>query len=88
MDQAVARFDLIGEARPDLLNRVVGLVAQLGLTPLYVSMRRLGDVTLLGMVQDGLDPCRAFILAEKMRALVSVSTVDLTFHPPLNEEPS
>jgi len=76
---AVARFAVAGEARSDLLNRVVGLIAQLGLTPLRVSMCRQGDMALLAIMQDGLEPVRATILAEKMRALVMVGSVELTF---------
>jgi hypothetical protein len=86
LERAIARFELIGEARPDLLNRVVGLIAQLGLTPVHVTMRRLGDIALLGLIQDGLDPCRAVIVAEKMRALVAVSAVELSFQPPIAED--
>lgn len=78
---AVATFSVVGEARPDTLNRVVGLIAQLGLTPMHVTMRRLGDTTLLGIVQDDIEPIRAAILAEKMRALVTVDAVELTFAP-------
>ncbi len=75
----IANFSVSGDARSDTLSRVIGLVAQLGLTPLHVDMRRVGDVALLGIVQDDLDPVRATILAEKMRALVSISAVELTF---------
>ena len=88
MDLGLTRFDLVGEAHPELLGRVVGLVAQLGLTPLRVSMRRIGDVTLLWLVQDDLDPHRALIVAEKMRAIVPIIAVDLSFHPSIHEEPS
>lgn len=77
---SIANFSVSGDAGPDTLNRVVGLVAQLGLTPLHVSTRRIGDTALLGIVQDDLDPMRAAILAEKMRALVKVSAVELTFN--------
>ena len=70
---------MVGEAGPDLLNRVVGLVAQLGLVPVDLRMHRLGDMVTLAIVQDGIDPHRAAIVAEKIRALVSVSAVELTY---------
>ncbi|HTG39024.1 hypothetical protein [Sphingomonas sp.] len=42
-------------------------------------MHRLGDMVTLAIVQDGIDPHRAAIVAEKIRALVSVSAVELTY---------
>ncbi len=76
---SVARFSVAGEARADTLSRVIGLIAQQGLTPIHVSMRRIGEIVLLGITQDELEPVRASIIAEKMRALVAISTVELTF---------
>lgn len=77
MHPPVALFAVTGEARPDTLSRVVGLLAQLGLTPLRVSMRRDGDIATIKIAQDGLGDLRAAIVAEKMRAIVSIAGVTL-----------
>ncbi len=76
----IANFTVFGDAGPHTLACIVGLVAQLDLTPIHVSMRRIGDVALVSIVQDGIEPIRAMVVAEKMRALALVDAVEVSFH--------
>lgn len=75
---AASRFLVEGEFGPDTLLRALALFAQLGLTPSEVRWRRRRRAATLRIVQDDLSPDRARILAEKMRALVTVTSVELT----------
>lgn len=79
VSEANALFLIHGEARADTLNRVVGLFVQLGLTPERVTMWRDEDMAHIEIVQDELDAPRAAIVAEKMRSMVSVTTVTLEY---------
>lgn len=74
-----ASFAVRGDASPHLIGRVTGLIAQQGLVPLAVTMRRVGDEAHLHLVQDGLCLQRAAILVEKMRSLVLVASVELQY---------
>jgi hypothetical protein len=77
-----ARFAIRSAADADPLLRALSLLAQLGLTPLEVRWRRRRQHAALDIVQDGLEPDRAQIVAEKVRALVAVSAVELTLQTP------
>lgn len=74
-----ARFIVRGEASPQLLGRLTGLVAQQGLVPLALTMLRCDDEALVEMEQDGLALERAAVMAEKMRSMVVVRSVDLHY---------
>ncbi|MCW3838096.1 hypothetical protein ACFQ1E_18655 [Sphingomonas canadensis] len=69
---AAARFEIAGDACPQLLNRLLGLLAQQDRVPDSVIARREGDMLSIGIAIDGIDPHRAEIIAEKMRSMVSV----------------
>ncbi|WP_420232544.1 hypothetical protein ACN079_26715 [Pseudomonas sp. ABY48] len=72
-----ARYQILAEAEPDLLCRALNLFALQGLTPQQVQVERLDDVLSLGIVMDGLSWHRAQVIAEKLRNLISVCSVDL-----------
>lgn len=82
----IANFAVSGDASPSTLPHVIALLAQLELVPVHVSMRRLGNVALVAIVQDGIEPTRAVLVAEKMRALVVVQAVEVTFHTESNSK--
>jgi hypothetical protein len=73
-----ALFLVRGLASPDLLNRVVGLLAQQARIPSMVMSRRVGESLAIRIALDEIDGWRALILAEKMRALVMVQSVRLS----------
>ncbi len=78
---------MVGEASPNLIGRLTGLVAQRGLTPLAVSMRRDGDHAHVELVQDDLTLECAIVIAEKMRSLVIVASVALRYTCSINGFP-
>lgn len=71
------QYQLLAEAEPDLLCRVLNLFALQFLTPEQVHVQRQGDVLTLDIVIDGLSWHRAQVIAEKLRNLISVCSVDL-----------
>ena len=71
------RFLVRGAACPSLPGRVVGLLAQQARLPEAISMRRIGAALVIRVTQDRIDPRRAAILAEKIRAIVTVGAVRL-----------
>lgn len=71
-------FLVRGLASPDLLSRVVGLLAQQARIPSVVVSRRVGESLAIRIMLDEIDGWRALILAEKMRALVMVQSVRLS----------
>ncbi|MBT2296890.1 hypothetical protein [Pseudomonas fluorescens] len=72
-----ARYHLLAEAEPDLLCRALNLFALQGLTPRQVHVERHDDLLSLELLMDGLSWHRAQVLAEKLRNLISVCSVDL-----------
>lgn len=72
-----ARYQLLAEAEPDLLCRALNLFALQFLTPEQVSVQRREDLLAMEVVIDGLSWHRAQVIAEKLRNLVSVCSVDL-----------
>ncbi|AKJ97025.1 hypothetical protein PHLH5_52280 [Pseudomonas sp. Cab53] len=70
-------YQLLGEAEPDLLCRALNLFALQGLTPQQVRMERHDDLLSMDIVVEGLSWHRAQVLAEKLRNLISVCSVDL-----------
>lgn len=70
-------FTILAEADADILSRLLGYFAQLQLVPQWLESSRQGDDLLLRLRQDGLTLHRAEVIAQKMRSLVSVFSVDV-----------
>ncbi|MEJ5057422.1 MULTISPECIES: hypothetical protein [unclassified Pseudomonas] len=71
------RYQLLAEAEPDLLCRALNLFALQFLTPEQVNVQRRKDLLAIDIVMDGLSWHRAQVIAEKLRNLISVCSVDL-----------
>ena len=71
------QYQLLGEAEPDLLCRVLNCFALQFLTPEQVHVQRREDLLSIEIVLDGLSWHRAQVIAEKLRNLISVCSVDL-----------
>lgn len=71
------QYQILAEAESDLLCRALNLFALQGLTPQRVHVERPGDMLSLDIVMDGLSWHRAQVIAEKLRNLISVCSVDL-----------
>lgn len=70
-------YQVQAEAEPDLLCRALNLFAMQFLTPQQVNVQRSGDLMSVDIIIDGLSGHRAQVIAEKLRNLISVSSVDL-----------
>jgi acetolactate synthase small subunit len=70
-------YQLLAEAEPDLLCRALNLFALQGLTPQQVQVQRHDDLLAIDVVIDGLSWHRAQVIAQKLRNLISVCSVDL-----------
>jgi hypothetical protein len=70
-------YQLLAEAEPDLLCRALNLFALQCLTPNRVNVQRCDDLLSMDIVIDGLSWHRAEVIAEKLRNLISVCSVDL-----------
>ncbi|RON67954.1 hypothetical protein [Pseudomonas fluorescens] len=73
----LAQYQILAEAEPDLLVRVLNLFALQFLTPEQVNVQRLDDMLSIDMVMGGLSWHRAQVIAEKLRNLISVCSVNL-----------
>lgn len=71
------QYQLLGEVEPDLLCRVLNAFALQFLTPEQVHVQRQEDLLSIEIVLDGLSWHRAQVIAEKLRNLISVCSVDL-----------
>ncbi|MGY2263187.1 hypothetical protein [Pseudomonas sp. SDO55104_S430] len=71
------RYQLLADAEPDLLCRALNLFALQFLTPQQVNVQREADSLSIEVVIDGLSWHRAQVIAEKLRNLISVCSVDL-----------
>lgn len=71
------QYRLLAEIEPDLLCRALNLFALQGLTPRQVHVERHDDLLFMEVVVDGLSWHRAQVLAEKLRNLISVFSVEL-----------
>ena len=72
-----AHYQIVAEAEPDVLCRVLNYFALQFLTPQQVIVNRQEDLLTLDIVIDGLSWHRAEVLAEKLRNLISVCSVQL-----------
>lgn len=71
------RYNVLAEAEPDLLCRALNLFALQCLTPDQVNVLRQDDLLAIEIVMDGVSWHRATVIAEKLRNLISVCSVDL-----------
>lgn len=71
------QYRLQAEAEPDLLCRALNLFALQGLIPRQVHVERHDDLLSMDIVLDGLSWHRAQVIAEKLRNLISVFSVQL-----------
>lgn len=73
----LAQYQILAEAEPDVLVRVLNLFALQFLTPEQVSVQRRDDLLAIDLVMSGLSWHRAQVIAAKLRNLISVCSVDL-----------
>lgn len=71
------RYQLLAEAEPDLLCRVLNLFAMQYLIAQQVNVQREEEMLSIDIVMDGLSWHRAWVIAEKLRNLISVCSVEL-----------
>lgn len=76
-DHCLAQYQILAEAEPDLLVRVLNLFALQFLTPEQVKVQRQDDLLSIDLLMSGLSWHRAQVIAEKLRNLISVCAVDL-----------
>ncbi|WLH79117.1 hypothetical protein PSH81_25950 [Pseudomonas sp. FP2335] len=72
-----AHYQIVAEAEPDVLCRVLNYFALQFLTPQQVTMSREQDLLTLDIVMDGLSWHRAQVIGEKIRNLISVCSLEL-----------
>jgi len=70
-------YQMLAEAEPDLLCRALNLFALQSLTPEQVNVQRQDDWLTIEIVIDGLSWHRAQVIAEKLRNLICVCSVEL-----------
>ncbi|KJZ65772.1 hypothetical protein [Pseudomonas fluorescens] len=70
-------YQMLAEAEPDLLCRALNLFALQFLTPQQINVQRMDDLLSIDIVIDGLSWHRAQVIAEKLRNLISVCSVEL-----------
>ncbi|NWC93462.1 MULTISPECIES: hypothetical protein [unclassified Pseudomonas] len=74
-----AHYQILAEAEPDLLCRVLNYFALQFLIPVHVNVQREEDVLAIDIIVDGLSWHRAQVIGEKLRNLISVCSLEL--HP-------
>lgn len=72
-----ARYQIVAEAEPDVMCRVLNFFALQFLTPRQVNMNREEDLLMIDIVIDGLSWHRAQVIGEKIRNLISVCALEL-----------
>lgn len=72
-----AHYQIVAEAEPDVLCRVLNYFALQLLTPSQVRMDRKADLLTLDIVIDGLSWHRAQVIGEKIRNLINVCTLQV-----------
>lgn len=73
----LVQYQILAEAEPDLLVRVLNLFALQFLTPEQVNVQRMDDLMSIDIVMGGFSWHRAQVIAEKLRNLISVCSVNL-----------
>ncbi|KAB0517805.1 hypothetical protein [Pseudomonas extremorientalis] len=76
-DHCQAHYQIVAEAEPDVVCRVLNYFALQFLTPQQVTVNREEDLLNIGIVMDGLSWHRAQVIGEKIRNLISVCTLDV-----------
>lgn len=72
-----AHYQIVAEAEPDVLCRVLNYFALQFLTPQQVNVSREDDLLNIDIVMDGLSWHRAQVIGEKIRNLISVCSLDV-----------
>jgi len=72
-----SRFQILAEAEPDLICRVLNLFAMQYLIPQQVSVLQQEGMLMIEAEVDGMTWHRAQVIGEKMRSLINVCSVDL-----------
>lgn len=72
-----AHYQIIAEAEPDVLCRVLNYFALQFLTPQQVCVNREDDLLSIEIVMNGLSWHRAQVIAEKIRNLISVCSLEV-----------
>ncbi|AUG10565.1 hypothetical protein [Pseudomonas sp. S09G 359] len=72
-----ALYQIVAEAEPDVLCRVLNYFALQFLTPSQVTVTRHNDLLHIDIVMDGLSWHRAQVIGEKIRNLISVCALEL-----------
>ena len=72
-----AHYQIVAEAEPDVLCRVLNYFALQFLTPSQVTVSRQEDLLNIDIVMESLSWHRAQVIGEKIRNLISVCTLEL-----------
>lgn len=72
-----AHYQIVAEAEPDVLCRVLNYYALQFLTPAQVTVSREKELLNIEIVLDGLSWHRAQVIGEKIRNLISVCSLDV-----------
>jgi len=72
-----ARYQILAEAEPDVLCRILNFFALQFLLPQQVTVMRDDDLLNIDVVMDGLSWHRAQVIGEKLRNLISVCSLEL-----------
>lgn len=72
-----AHYQIVAEAEPDVLCRILNYFALQFLTPRQVTVNREDDLLNIDIVMDGLSWHRAQVIGEKIRNLISVCALDV-----------
>ena len=72
-----AHYQIVAEAEPDVLCRVLNYFALQFLTPRQVIVNRQEDLLTLDIVIDGVSWHRAQVIGEKIRNLISVCSLEM-----------
>ena len=72
-----ARYQILAEAEPDVLCRILNYFALQFLVPQQVNVTRDDDLLNIDIVMDGLSWHRAQVIGEKLRNLISVCSLEL-----------
>lgn len=72
-----AHYQIVAEAEPDVLCRVLNYFALQLLVPRQVNLQREDDLLNIDIVMDGLSWHRAQVIGEKLRNLISVCSLEL-----------
>jgi acetolactate synthase regulatory subunit len=82
VERCTARWSITASPHPQLSLRLLGLVAQRDCVPRSMLGELDADLFRLVIVVDDFPPRAAELLAEKMRAMVGVTLVDLAIQRP------